>query len=128
MKKKITLLLIVIFIIAIISYNYLYKEHRNISSESASFSLSLKQLKNDFALNDSIANKKYLDKTISIYGKITSLDLSQNVIVIDSSLSAKFNSKLTLVKNSDKISIKGRFIGYDDLLEEYKMDQCEIQK
>ena len=127
MKKKITILLILISIIAIVAYNYLYKEHRNIGSESALYSLTLKDLKNDFEVNDSVANVKYLDKTITINGKITSLDLSQNEIVIDSSISAKFNSKLHSVNNNDKISIKGRFIGYDDLLEEYKMDQCEVQ-
>ena len=31
------------------------------------------------------------------------------------------------VKKGDKVTVKGRFIGYDDLLEEYKMDNCVIE-
>lgn len=46
---------------------YVYKSHRDISSEIASFSISVHQTHNDF-INDSEANtKKYADKTIETY-------------------------------------------------------------
>jgi hypothetical protein len=32
------------------------------------------------------------------------------------------------IKAGDAIKIKGRFVGYDDLLEELKMDQVSILK
>jgi hypothetical protein len=34
---------------------------------------------------------------------------------------------LQKINPSNNISLKGRIIGYDDLLEELKLDQCIIQ-
>ena len=31
-----------------------------------------------------------------------------------------------IIKTSKKVTIKGRFVGYDDLFGELKMDQCLI--
>lgn len=126
MKKKILIVFIIVLLFAFAGYQYIYKNHRDISSEEASFKITLADLKVDFEKNDSIANAKYLDRTIAIYGEVTSLDLSTNEIVIDSNLSAKVKGKIS-AKKGDKITVKGRFIGYDDLLEEYKMDESIIE-
>ena len=126
MKKKLLIILGVIVVFAIAGYKYVYKDHRDVSTEEASFKMTLADLKADFEKNDSIANTKYLDKAIAIYGEVTSLDLVTNEIIVDSNLSATVKGKLN-VKKGDKVTVKGRFIGYDDLLEEYKMDGCVIE-
>ena len=88
MKKK--LLIFVVFVIfgGFLLYNYIYKEHRNIANETESFVVTVVDLKEDYSKNDSLANAKYLDKTIVIYGKITSMDLSNKMLMIDTSLAA----------------------------------------
>jgi predicted negative regulator of RcsB-dependent stress response len=126
MKKKLLIVLVILVVCGFAGYKYIYKDHRDVSSEDASFKITLADLKADFEKNDSIANTKYLDKAIAIYGKVTSLDLVTNEIIIDSSLSATIKGKVS-VKNGNQVTIKGRFIGYDDLLEEYKMDECVIE-
>lgn len=127
MKKKIIIFLIIVSVLAFFGYKYVYQSHRDISSETASFSIKVEQLKKDFSSNDSIANAKYLDKTIVIYGEVTNVDLENKQLVIDSSLNAKISSEISTIKVKDKITLKGRFIGYNDLLEEFEMDQCTIE-
>lgn len=127
MKKKLLIFLIVFIVGSFLLYNYIYKDHRDIASEKESFALSVSDLKVDFSNNDSLANAKYLDKVIIIYGKITSIDLPSKNIVVEESLSATLKEQLSGLKIGDSIQLKGRFIGYDDLLEEFKMDECSIQ-
>jgi len=126
MKKKLLFFGLFVIIGAFLLHNYIYKNHRDISSEKESFFVSVVELKNDYKKNDSLANLKYLNKTIIIYGKISSLDLVSNILAVDTSLSATIKSKNSALRVNDSIKLKGRFIGYDDLLEELKMDECSI--
>lgn len=126
MKKKLLIFLIIFIVGAFLLYNYIYKSHRVIANEKVSYTLSIADLKQEFSQNDSLANNKYLDKTIVIYGKISSIDLSTNSIYLDNSLAAGLKEKPIGLKVSDSIQLKGRFIGYDDLLEEFKMDECNL--
>ena len=125
MKKKITIALGILIVLVFISFKYLYKSHRDIAKETASYSVTVQNVHEAFMKNDSLANAKYLDKTIVIYGEITDIDLSNKIITVDEKLLATFNKNLPNdIKLQQNIKIKGRLIGYDDLLEELKMDQC----
>lgn len=129
MKKKIIITLTFIILIVIIVYFYAFKAQRNIGSEKAIFELSVIALETEFETNDSLANNKFLDKTIIIYGKITDIDLKTNGIVIDEKVYITVSDqKLDQITSNQDIKIKGRFIGYDDLLEEYRLDQGSIVK
>lgn len=127
MRKKILLLILVLIVGGAGFYFYMYKGHRDIASESVDFSLTVANLQKEFTENDSLSNLKYADKTIDIYGKTTSIDLEHHTIVIDEKVSAVFkDSILPKIKLQAPIKIKGRFVGYDDLLEEFKVDQVSI--
>ena len=125
MKRKIIIFFTVLVIASVALYFYAYKGHRNIASEGADFELTVATLSKEFSQNDSIANSRYADKTIQIYGKISSIDLPSHTIVIDQKLSVVFNdSVLPKMNLQEPVKIKGRFVGYDDLLEEFKIDQA----
>lgn len=126
MKKKLLIVCFFVITSTVLIYNYVYKSHRDISNEKESFAISVIDLKNDYRKNDSLANAKYLDKTIVIYGKITSLDLANRLLSVDTSLSAILKESGVSLNLNDSIKLKGRFIGYDDLLEEFKMDECSV--
>lgn len=128
MKKKLLIFGFFIIFSAFFLYTYVYKSHRDISSEKESFAVSVVDLKNDFIKNDSLANAKYLNKTIIVLGKISSLDLKNKIVSVDTYLSAVMKESRVSLKYNDSIKLKGRFIGYDDLLEEFKMDECSIIK
>lgn len=128
MKKKITLIFLVLFLIIIVVYRFVYKEHRDITTEKGAFTITAKDLFSEFQKNEVTANAKYLDKTIEVAGAISSLDFDSNSIVIDEKLFATFKDKIPLTfRVNSKVNIKGRFIGYDALMEELKMDQCVVE-
>jgi uncharacterized protein YxeA len=128
MKKKLFIISSILLLVAFAAYTYLYKSHRDIQSETVSYSVSVEQVYKEFIKSDSLANTKYLDKTIEIYGKITAIDLSNKIITVDEKLFASFNSALKSdLKIGQNVKVKGRLLGFDDLLEELKMDQCVLQ-
>ena len=123
--KKWIFFVIVLLIGGVLLYNYVYKDHRDIENEEPFFIVTSEDLITEFTLDNKIASEKYLDKTIQIIGVVTSLD--GNVLQVESVISCYF--KDTLNSNqllNKKIEIKGRCIGYDELLEEIKIDQCVI--
>jgi hypothetical protein len=129
MKKKISIGLVVVIVLIFGAYNYIYQDHRNISSEEANYSVSVASLINELHVNDSLTLKKYRDKTIELSGKITTIDESTNSIVVDEKMNAVLTDSIPkYIKINQCIKIKGRFIDYDDLLEEFKMDQVSILK
>lgn len=124
--KKIVIGLVVLFAILLVSYKYLYHGHRDISNEEAVFSVSVKQVSNDFLQDEAKANIKYLDKSIQITGKVTNIDISNKTIVLDEKVFVLLKDA-NVVKLNETILVKGRVIGYDSLLEEIKIDQAEIK-
>lgn len=128
MKKKLLVFILVIAaVVSAIVYFYVYKEHRNIATETADYTITVADLQKEFVANDSMAYQKYQDKTIQIAGKISSTDAANKTIIIDDKLFATFLEKLPVDLVSGKqITIKGRFLGYDDLVEEFKMDQAAL--
>lgn len=127
MKKIIVTSFVILIIAAVSFYFYAYKEHRDISSETADFSISTNTLQQEFNTNDSLFNAKYADRTVEIYGKISTVDLINSTIIIDNKFEVVF--KDVVVKNlkiQDNIKTKVRYVGYDDLLEEFKFDQAVI--
>jgi hypothetical protein len=124
--KKIATGLLIFLVILFLSHKYLYHEHRDISNEKALFSVTANEILQDFLLDESKANLKYLDKSITITGKITNIDTKNNTIVIDEKVFVLLKKK-QVVKQSEVIIVQGRVIGYDSLLEEIKLDQAEIK-
>lgn len=129
MYKK-TLLAIFIFVAAGLSiYYYVYQGHRNIDSEKAAYTLETADLQKEFTANDSLAFVKYQNQTIELRARITLIDLDNNALVLDNKVFATFNDSLPRDLNTNQIfNVKGRFLGYDELLDEFRMDQSSIVK
>jgi len=121
MRKWIVLLIVVV--LALLAYNYIYQDHRDIKKELAAYVLSSNELVNEFTINPSASEKKYLNKTIEVLGTIT--ELNDNDFTLDDNVFCQFTCKIELIK-SKVVRVKGRFIGYDNLLEQVKLDQCSI--
>lgn len=127
MKKNLILFLFLIASFSIGGFFYLYKGHRDIANEKEDFTVTANAIISEFQINENKANSKYLDKTIEISGRMTSIDFKTKSMVIDEKLFATFAD--TIPKNlnvNSAIKVKGRFVGFDGLLEEMKIDQCVI--
>ena len=68
------------------------------------------------------------DKVVVITGSITNSDADG--ITLSNQIYCQFREDVdkTAIKENQTITLKGRIIGYDDLLEEVKLDQCIIQQ
>lgn len=123
--RKWIILLVLVLIAVIAGYNYIYQDHRDIESEKAEFTMSSNEISQLFSENSTSAEHKFLNKTIEVSGLIT--DLAINDLTIDDKIFCQFSNNLeTSLDENETIKIKGRVIGYDDLLEQVKLDQCSI--
>ncbi|MCF6213615.1 MAG: OB-fold putative lipoprotein [Flavobacteriaceae bacterium] len=126
MKKKIRIVILIIVIIAGYSaYKYVFKGPRDVSAETAAYVTTANLLKSDFASNQTVANAKYLGKTIIISGKVTektkeSITLNNGVVCV---LSSTANNNIKL--NTD-VKIKGKVDGFDDLFEQVKLTESSV--
>jgi hypothetical protein len=130
MKKKAIVIvtsLVVVVLIGFAGYNYvMHGGGRDLSSEEASFTLSSKDISNEFAQNIDKSNKKYIEKAVAITGTIS--DMIGTQVIIDNSIVCNLKTADTTIKKGQKINIKGRVVGYDDLMQELKLDQCLVIK
>ena len=129
MEKKlkiVVILMIVIIIVGFLSYNYVMTAgKRDLEKEKSEFTVSAVDVFGEFSANSEKANAKYINKAVEISGKVTSV--SDNVIMLDEKVSCQLQVSEKVALNS-QVKIKGRVTGFDDLLEELKLDQCLIVK
>ena len=124
-NNKKLLILLVLFFSLFILYKYLYKDHRDIKKEHARYFVKSIDFTKEFSLNSVVASTKYLDKTIQISGEIT--QITDDYLTIDENIICYFNkTKIDRSLLNSEIVIKGRCIGFDELLEEIKLDECSI--
>lgn len=124
MKRK-WIIALVFILLAFAGYKYLYQNHRDIQKEKAEFAISSDVIINEFLQNSLEAEKKYLNKTIEISGVIT--EITQKDITLNNSVFCQFKNSINRKLNiKENITIKGRCIGYDDLLGIIKIDQSKI--
>lgn len=121
--KTIIFSIVVIGIIAFAGFNYvMHGGARNLSTEETAFAVSSKSIANEFATNIGASNKKYLEKAIAITGTVTKI--TGNEVIIDNSIICNLKDLDSSIKKDQVITLKGRVVGYDDLMGELKLDQC----
>ncbi len=122
-KKVITGVILLLALIGVIGYNYLYQDHREITTEQPKAELTsdsiLELFKKDAANN-------LLNATVSVKGIISEIDGSS--LTLDDKVSCSFTELSMNLIIGDSAVLKGRCIGYDDLFEIVKLDQCSIIK
>lgn len=128
MKKKVKIAAIVIAVIAITgftSYNYvMHGGARDLTSEKTAFTVTSKSILGEFANNTEASNKKYLEKAVAIKGVITSIN--KNEIIIDQTIICGDVNQAATYKVGQDVIIKGRVVGFDDLMGDLKLDQSFI--
>ena len=127
-KIKITLFaLITIILIGSFAYNYvMYGGSRNLTTETTNFNVTSAAITSEFTTNIEEANKKYLEKAVAIKGKITAFNGSE--IILDENVICNLKNQDSSIKKDQTVIVKGRIVGYDDLMGDLKMDQCFVIK
>ena len=124
-KSKIFFGIVIVGIItATVVYFYAMQPPKQIESKKVDFTGSsdsfLSEVQKDFAV--------WQDKVVLLTGTITTAD--ENGIILSNQIYCQFREDVdkTAIQPNQEIKLKGRVIGYDDLLEELKLDQCIIQQ
>ena len=122
-NKFIITILLVFSVIGFTIYTYAMRPPIAIENKKIDFSGASDEL----LLNILDDTKAWQDKIVVVSGEVTNID--DKGIMLSSKIYCQLKqvTDLQKINPSSNISIKGRIIGYDDLLEELKLDQCIIQ-
>ncbi len=126
MKKKVFIAFVLVALAMIAGYFYMYRGHRDIASEDSAFTLTTAALSKEFTSDPEMANARYSDKVIEVTGQVTGTDQQAHSVTLDGKMYATLDKGQKIPAQDAKIVVKGRFLGYDDLLEEFRMDQAII--
>lgn len=112
-------------IMVICGYLYLNPSHRNIQEEEISYRGTASELEESFKKSD--PKTKIADQVIQTEGRIT--DLGEKSLTLDGKVEINFIEKLPVsIEIGGEVIVKGRCVGYDDLLEMVKVDQAILVK
>ena len=124
-KKYLPLVFIVLLMIVYAVWN---KPHKNYSNTKPNIIIDSSNFINEFKANATIATEKYLNQIILVKGNVT--DRLTKSVVLNNGIVCTLDSSslkaLGLIQINNDVSIKGRFVGFDDLFEEIRLDHCFI--
>jgi hypothetical protein len=135
MSKRIKIILIIIGVLLVGGYftmpivkDYLVNNmgKRDLQSEEPAFTLKSKDFVAEFTAKETEANKKYLEKPVVISGTISSVNGKE--VILDEVVVCGFTVADASLIEGQSVLIKGRVVGYDDLMGSVNMDQCSINK
>ena len=126
MKIKMIIYLSALIISFCLAYSYVYQSHRDISIEKPKLFISSDSLHHHFAQQQQKSHKLYMNQVLAVEGTI--LSLSQQMIMLKPGISClkDSSSEFNSINVGDRVTIKARCIGYDDLFGEVKMDQSTL--
>ena len=121
-SKWILLVISIIFIGGVVVYKQVYKPHKTTEEIEAVYAGSSEK----FIAELQKGFDKWNTKTIELEGTITSV--VNNGFILDDFIFCQLRKDASLTKKQqDKITVKGTVIGYDELLNELKLNQCIIK-
>lgn len=125
MKRKIIATALIITVFGICGYYYVwYGGARNVSAEEAVFNVSSKSIIAEFDSDIDKSNTKYLEKAIAVKGIVSKI--TQKQVIIDNTIVCDLKESDPSIKKGQLVILKGRVVGYDDLMGEIKLDGCSV--
>lgn len=122
--KKIATVILILIVLGGLGYNYIFRAPLKISDANSEFTVDADQFSKEFTDNLNEAEKKYLNKIVSIEGTIS--EIENESITLNNTVYCKFDMAIQFDKY-EKIKVKGKCIGYDELFEVIKLDQCIVE-
>jgi len=121
--KVICFIVFFCLLVFVVVKQVIYKTHAEVEELTASFIGNSKEFKAEIENN---SGSLTTNSIAELDGVIT--DWNDDSIMLDELIYCQFKdaSILSSVTKNQSVTIKGRYIGYDDLLEEVKLDQCLI--
>ncbi|MEM6720424.1 MAG: hypothetical protein AAF611_13950 [Bacteroidota bacterium] len=128
-KSKIIIGVIAFLAIAVTSaLLYMYKPHETVDDMKVVYTGSAEELQSVLDEKIELWQKEKSNIVVELTGVIT--EKGEETISVNESFFFQFpeETNIDALSETQKIKIKGRFIGYDELLEELKFDKAIILK
>lgn len=124
-KSKITIgILLLAIIVGYAILNFAYKPHQTIDERDVKFTGTVEEFSKTVAKDA----QPWQDVVVQLDGTITSIDANGFNLNSNTYCQLSDAKAISAIKTGQNITIKARMIGYDDLLEELKLDQTKIIK
>ena len=117
--KKFFVLAILFSVVVSILYFKFYNSDKQLIQK-----LSSKELINMYENQDRSNSLLYAANIIELNGSVTAIERA--ALTIDKKIFCKFKEDIFNIKVGDTIFLVGKFIGYDDLFKEFKINECSI--
>lgn len=118
--------IIVSLLIAIACFTYYINNagKRDLLKEETKYTVTARQLMKEFSKNEESATRKYLNQAVELNGTIT--NASKGELILDAHTICTLQDVEKLLEKGKRINVKGRVVGFDNLLGEIKIDNCFI--
>jgi tRNA_anti-like len=142
--KRLLIIGSILFVIGLVAAWYIFTEKfEDTTKQKANFSVNAMDFIKEFQANDSLANKKYIEKMITVSGRVSeteNADSTINIKMIDTltesyiifAFQAQNAAEAKSLKVGDSIAIKGSCSGgvYSEILETefITFKRCVISK
>lgn len=128
MKNKTVLLGLVLSLVAAGSYFYYQRSDSSLPHQTPDYALDKATLSKAYQANDSLAEQKYVNRIIEYTGQVTRVIPQSHSIDVDDNMVAIFLDSIIPkeVQAQKKVTLKGRYLGYDSMMDEYQMDQVSL--
>lgn len=122
----------IIAIILVIQISGFYLIYKNavqppvsIEDVKSDYDYSVKQFYLEFEESNIAFDRKYLNKVISLTGDITLVQ--DSALILNNKILCITNEKFNDTIKDKTIKMKGKYVGYDELFDNLKMDECVIE-
>lgn len=139
MKKKhlFIALAVIIFCYGLyVVYAMYNKPHQNIAATPADYQLTVNEIFREFSADETQATLKFSDKVIALSGSVNKVQahedgpsyvlLTGNGAVVNCEISHENSMEISDGNIGEQLTMKGLFVGYDDLLGEIQLKKCSI--
>ncbi|MAR97888.1 MAG: hypothetical protein CMP80_01910 [Formosa sp.] len=117
--RKVVVLIIAFAVVSTTVYVYFFLDRLAPLIELSSAELIYK-----FSMDDNSNKSNLSESNILLSGIVTKV--KKSALIIDKKIFCKFKNSVSDVKVGDTIRLFGKFIGYDELFQEYKLNHCSI--
>jgi hypothetical protein len=130
MKKQTWIIAVLLLLIAgaFVVYSQYNKPHTDYAAQAASVSYTSDALLDEFRADAAAAAEKVNNQVIEVEGTITAIEA--DVFILDNGVVCKFSAQpgghLEDYAPGTSVKLKGRFVSFDDLLEEVRLDFCVL--
>ena len=117
--RKVVVLIIAFAVVSTTVYVYFFLDRLAPLIELSSAELIYK-----FSMDDNSNKSNLSESNILLSGIVTKV--KKSALIIDKKIFCKFNNDISAVKVGDTIRLLGKFIGFDELFQEYKLNDCSF--